>query len=205
MPRSRHKPLSPVLTDEPIIGQGLTRRLRVVLISVVITVVLTNLTSYLIGQAVRTETERNTRARLEALNREFAADLEERRKARDAEAARQDASLQQLRRDACTLADRIVPRDAAVQALRQRYGCTGDARPSPGPTGEPATNRPGRPAGTQGGGSPDAPPAPGAPQPPRPAPNPPPAPAPPSPDPTRPPTPPEDDGLICLPLLGCVL
>lgn len=192
--------LSPVLADEPLIGQDLSRRVRVVLTAVVIAFVLTNFTSYLIGQTVRADAERDNRARIAGLERTFAADLEERRKARDAEVARQDGELRQLREDACTLADRIVPRDAAVQKLRQRYRCTGDARPNATPP--PDTGGP--PGGTGDGGTAARPPAgPGGQRPSRPEA---PAPRPPAAPPAPPaPAPDPDDGLICLPLLGCVL
>lgn len=200
----KRKRLSPVLSDEPIVGQDLPRRLRVVLLSVVIAFVLTNLTSYLIGQAVRADADRDSRARLAALERDFAADLEARRSARDKEVARHDAELRQLRADSCTLADRIVPRDAAVQSLRRRYGCSGDARPASTLTVTPrppaATPRSARPGGA-------ARPVPA----PRPtavttASRPPTSSGPkPQPSPSTPPPPAADDGLICLPLIGCLL
>lgn len=200
----KRKRLSPVLADEPLIGQDLTRRVRVVLLSVVIAFALTNLTSYIIGQAVRADADRDSRARLAALERDFAADLETRRVVRDKEVARQDAELRQLRADACTLADRIVPRDAAVQSLRRRYGCTGDGRPAstsgPTPGAPAATPGPGRPGkGDQTAPAPRPPAGTRAPRPPASS-----GPKPP-PSPSNPPPPARDDGLICLPLLGCVL
>ncbi|MFI7608770.1 hypothetical protein ACIBTV_27170 [Micromonospora sp. NPDC049366] len=178
-------------------GESLRRRFRIVLIAVTLAFALTNLTSYLIGQTVRSEAEQDTRARVGTLEREFATDLDERRKARDAEVARQDAELRQLRKDACTLADRVLPRDAELQELRRRYGCTGDAAPSTDPGRSTAPGPNGgheRPSPDPSRGQPDRPhtPAPVTPEP--------------TPAPTQPPAAdPEDGGLICLPLLGCVL
>ncbi|MGC4886716.1 hypothetical protein ACLQ2W_06145 [Micromonospora sp. DT227] len=184
--------------------------MRVILLAVVTAFVLTNITSYLIGQAVRADADRDSRARLAALERDFAADLESRRKARDKDVARQDAELRQLRADACTLADRINPRDAAVQDLRRRYGCAGGGRPASTASATPNTpratpgprrtggNRPGQP-GAQPGPAPRPPAGTTAPRPPASS-----TPKPPPPPSTSPPPAP-DGGLICLPLLGCLL
>lgn len=188
MLHERRRKLSPVLADEPLVGQGIKRRVRVILLAVVVAIVLTNITSYFIGETTRADANRDLRTRIAALERDFAADLDERRRERDAEVAGQDAKLAQLRRDVCTLADRAQPRDDEVQQMRRRYGCTG------GP--EPAMSR------TAGGGS-----APTAGPPAAPGPQPAPGPAAPTaPGPSSPPAPNEPDGgLFCLPLLGCPL
>lgn len=205
--RDRRKLLSPVLSDEPLVGQNLNRRLRIVLLSMLIAFLLTNVTSYLLGQAVRAEADRDTRSRVSALEDQVNADLSERGERRDAEVAEQDAKLAQLRADLCVALDRVQPRDAAVLAARKRNGCTATSgRPSQAPqVGSTASSaRPGDKAnaGGSGPGSQVAPPpGPTGPSGPpgRPGPSAPTLPIPP------PPEAPEDGGLICLPLLGCVL
>lgn len=191
------KKLSPVLTNEPLVGNDLMRKLRVILISVVIAFVLTNFTSYLIGQAVRADADQDNRARIATLEREFAADLDERRRERDAEVAGQNAKLAQLRRDVCTLADRAQPRDDEVLQMRRRYGCTGPAVSGTAPGG-PSTAGGGTP-GSDGrsSGAPRPQPGPRGPS----GPAGPPAPAPsPAPPPTGP-----SGGLPCSLLFGCPL
>lgn len=188
--------LSPVLSDEPIVGEGLTRRLRIVLVAVLVAFLLTNVTSYLIGQAVRAEADRDTRSRVAALEQQVNGELAERKAKRDAERADVEAQLAQFRRDLCVALDRVQPRDAAVSEARKRYGCTSNPKPvAVGPPPRPSSV-PVRPGG--GGARPDNPPQgpSGRPGPP----GPPPAPAPPS-----PPPPAGDDGLLCLPVLGCIL
>lgn len=179
----KRRNLSPVLSDEPLVGQGIKRRVRVVLIAVATAFLLTNITSHLIGQAVRADADRDARTRIADLERRFAADLEERRKQRDAEVARQDAELRELRRDACTLVDRIQPRDAEVMRMRRRYGCTA----SPTSPSTPSRQVPAVPRGNATG-NPEAGREQGEGNPPRPAP---------------PPPAPPDDGLVCLPVIGC--
>ena len=141
------------------------------------------------------------------------ADLAERRAARaqmddqqrQLEAARAAADAQ-LRRDACVAFDRLQPRDAEVLDLRKRYGCTGNPKPAAtaGPLTRPtADSRPGSQRGGSGGQdepdpAPQAPPKAGPPGPKGPT------------GPQGPPgepgdTPPDDGGLLCLPLVGCVL
>lgn len=199
MSRRERAHLSPVLADEQLVVEGLKVRVRVVLLALLAAFFLTNLTSYLIGQAVRAEADRDTRSEVANLRRQFNDDLDERRRQRDAEVARQDTELRQLRQDACTLADRIVPRDRAVQQLRQRYGCTGDARPSAAPATSAGAGTAGSPdSDGSEPGSPGADVRPARPDAPRPSPS---KPAPPAP----PPPADDDDGLVCLPILGCVL
>ncbi|MEV0214308.1 hypothetical protein [Micromonospora sp. NPDC050695] len=195
------KLLSPVLSDEPLVGENLTRRLRIVLLAMLVAFLLTNVTSYLIGQAVRADADRDTRARVATLERQVSADLEERRLRRDAEKAAQDAALQRLRADYCVVLDRVQPRDAAVLDARRRYGCTADpagVKPSAG-GGSPQAGR-----GSQGQGQgvrvvpspapgPSGPPGRPGPSGPKPSP------------PAAPPAEAPDDGLICLPILGCIL
>ncbi|WP_174527345.1 hypothetical protein, partial [Micromonospora maritima] len=130
MSERRRRRLSPVLADEPLVGQGIKRRLRVVLISVALAIVLTNAATYLIGQTVRADADRAADERIARLEKDFAADLDRRRRERDAAMAGQDKELEQLRRDVCTLADRVSPRDKAVEVLRRRYGCTGGPAPT---------------------------------------------------------------------------
>lgn len=89
------------------------------------------------------------------------ADLQQRRTARAQLDAQQRAQLEQLRRDACVLADRVQPRDQTVEDLRARWGCTTD--PTPAPSGvPPPTSRPGTRG--SGGGRPVPSPAPRPPQ-----------------------------------------
>lgn len=209
------KLLSPVLSDEPLVGENLTRRLRIVLLAMLAAFLLTNITSYLIGQAVRADADRDTRGRVSTLEDQVNADLAERRARRDAEVAEQDAKLRQLRDDLCVALDRVQPRDQAVLAARNRNGCTANPAPSrTGGTVGPAGSRGGAaPSGgsTPGAGSgsgsgprvvPSPVPGPAGPQ------GPPGRPGPTGPAPSNPATPPPerpDDGLICLPLLGCIL
>lgn len=136
-------------------------------------------------------------------------DLAQRRAANAAANEARDAQLGQTRRDLCVVIDRVQPRDQAVQDIRKRYGCTGapaaiptpvqSATPSPAVDGRrsgasgarpPATERPTPRPGPSGPPGPPGKPGPTAPATP---PSPPPAPVPPG------------DGLICLPVLGCVL
>lgn len=206
----RHR-LSPVLADEPLVGERLTQRLRIVLLAVVLAFVLTNAASYLIGQAVRADAERDNRARIAAIERKIADDLEERRQRRDAEVARQDEELRKLRESMCTLADRAQPRDEQIRRLRERYDCTGDppaASPAPtrppGSDAAPSGGRPGAATPSPPARSPQRPQAPAAPT--RPPATPPATPPRPTPTPTPPPPQePDDDGLICLPIIGCIL
>jgi hypothetical protein len=206
----RKKLLSPVMSDEPLVGEGLTRRLRIVLLAMLAAFLLTNITSYLIGQAIRADADRDTRGRVANLERQVNADLAERRDRRDAEKAEQDAQLRQLRDDLCVALDRVQPRDQAVMAARKRNGCTADpARPTASPAGSTGSR-----GGTaaSGGSTPGAgsgarvvpTPAPGPPGPS----GPPGRPGPSGPKPSPPATPPgeaPDGGLICLPILGCIL
>lgn len=195
MPFRNRRPrrLSPVLSDEPLVGDNLTRRVRVVLISVVVAFLLTNVTSYLIGQAVRADTERDTRTRVDGLERQFAADLEQRRVQREAADAARDRQLKQLRQDVCVAYDRLY-RDAAVEAVRRRYGCTSTPpatatpqHPSAAGPSRPGAEPPARPGRQPGDTTQPGPAAPAAPTPP------------------APPGGPPDDGLVCLPLVGCLL
>ncbi|WP_349876208.1 hypothetical protein ABIH81_18885 [Micromonospora sp. HUAS YX12] len=136
-----------------------------------------------------------------AVDRRVAAleqDLAQRRAAAVEEQRRRDARLEQTRRDLCVALDRLTPRDADVQDLRRRYGCTG-------PLPDPSTS-PGPPS--RGGPRPTGPAASSRTTVPQPAPAPAPAPAgPPGPaGPTGPPGPPAatpkpTPAIACLPLL----
>lgn len=215
MRRRDRKLLSPVLSDQPLVGEHLTRRLRIVLIAMLVAFFLTNLTSYLIGQAVRAEADRDTRTRVDGVERKVTEDIEARAVQRDAERKRmeetnaaQQRELAQLRRDLCVALDRVTPRDQVVVQARRQYGCTGGVAPAASRPA-PAAGQPSQGAGASGGapsggGTEGA--APSAPRPP----TAPPGPAGPSgpPGPSSPTTSPPaqtDDGLICLPVVGCVL
>lgn len=198
--RERRRLLSPVLSDVPLVGENLTRRLRIVLLCVLAAFLLTNVTSYLIGQAVQAEANRDVRAEVGDLRREVLAEIDARRVQRDAERAELEAAhaaqqreLAQVRRDLCVTLDRL-PRDAEVTEARRRHGCTGGTRPAGSATPGNATAPP--------PGSPDRPD--GGPAP-RPSPGPPGSPRPPANPGPPPPTNPPDDGLVCLPLVGCLL
>ncbi|MFF0467575.1 hypothetical protein ACFYPX_09150 [Micromonospora zamorensis] len=139
--------------------------------------------------------------RLQGLER----DMAERRTAARAEDRARDERLAQTRRDLCVALDRLNPRDAPVQDLRRRYGCT---TPGPAPSPQPSTSGGGRPAGgrvdaspaprpgpTRGPAGPTGPAGPEGP-PGKPAPSPPPEPT---------PEPRSRPALLCVPLLDlCV-
>lgn len=180
--------LRPVLADEPLVGTNLTRRVRITLVAIAVALLLSNVSAYLIGQAFAEHANERTDQRIAALE----ADLAERRAARD----RMDA---QLRRDACTLADELaglVPDSQRLRDFRARYGCTGTptATRSPSP---PAPSPGGRTDGTAGTRGTTGHPAP--------APRPGPTRTTPAPSPTGTTRPPTDGGLLCLPLVGCIL
>lgn len=78
--------------------------------------------------------------RLQGLER----DMAERRAAAHAEDRARDERLAQTRRDLCVVLDRLNPRDAPVQDLRGRYGCSA---PVPAPSPQPSASGGGRPAG----------------------------------------------------------
>lgn len=184
--------LVPVLADEQVVGTHLIRRFRIMLVFIAVTLVLTNVTAYLVGLSFAADSDRRTVRRVAALEKALGEDLNQRR-------ARRDAEFTQLRRDACVLADRIGPQDAEVQEMRRRYGCTGMVSPSVSPSG---TSRGGRVVPSAGG---PVMPAPSPQRPPR-------LPAPPDPPPVQPPPvqppPPQpapDEPLLCLPIIGCIL
>lgn len=209
----RRRLLSPVLADEPLVGENLMRRLRIVLVALAIAFVLTNVTSYFLGQTfsanAREDAGRDTGRRVAELERKFNADLAERKAERDRQDAAQAAKVEQLRRDICVVLDRVEPRDSAVQAARRRYGCTVTPKPAASAGGTSGAGSPSgggsasgggsTPAGgTQAGGGPGGAPGPAGP----PGPTGPPGA---SPSPTTPPPDDPQDGAVCLPLLGCVL
>ncbi|MEU0078581.1 hypothetical protein ABZY58_11845 [Micromonospora tulbaghiae] len=206
-----------MLADEPLVGESLTRKVRIVLVAVMVAFLLTNITSYLLGQAfsadARERATAETSQRVAELERQFNEDLAARKQARDRESAAQNAQVQQLRRDLCLALDRVQPRDREVLDARRRYGCT--ATPTQAPAAAGATQRGGGTSsgGVSGGGAagsgtgpasgggrgpagpagPTGPAGPPAPTPPPPA------------SPSQPPAAEPDGGLICLPLLGCIL
>lgn len=199
--RDRRRLLSPVLTDKPLVGEHLTGRLRIFLVALFVAFVLTNVTSYFMGQTfsadARANANRDTAGRVAELERKFNADLAERKAERDEENAAQAAKVEQLRRDICVVLDRVQPRDDSVQAARRRYGCVGGPSSSPTVAGSSS-----RGPGDATDGSPVLPPTAGprgsAGQPGSPAPSP--TGPRPSPSPS-----PSHTGRVCLPVLGCVL
>lgn len=206
------RPLSPVLTDESLVVTNLTRRVRIVLGAVVVAFVLGNLASYVfvVGVANRIDRDR------EILRAQRDRQLAEQKEQTD----RNRVAVQRMRGLVCVFADRL-PRDAQVQRVRAEFGCTG-AGPSsaPSPGGPDVTPRSGpavAPSTTESMAGParvrptTARPPPALRPPVRPVPQPtagrpPVIPRPPTRPPvTHPPEPPDDDGLICLPIVGCVL
>jgi cell division protein FtsB len=183
-----------------------------------VALVLTNVTAYEAGHSSAADVNTRLERHIAALE----ADLDEHR-ATQAELKEEadQATLAQLRRDACALADQTTSRDAAVQDVRRRYGCTGTLLVPSTPVASTGTSGPGAPrsGGTTGGtgrsGAVAPHPSPrrqlAVPQPQPPAPTArqasasPPPPPPPAPESSGPSAPPDDDGLICLPLLGCIL
>jgi hypothetical protein len=195
--------LPPLLHQERVVSQ-LTRRFWTMLFLLLATMVLTNVAAYLAGHAYAAGSEdTQSRQRIAALE----ADLNEQRASRPVPDTKGAAALAQLRRDACVLAARIQSRDAALQDIRDRYGCPGSPLvPSPGTSDSSAmasgsgsggaTDRTGSRSGAVPVPVPQRPPATG----PTPAPR---APQPPPPPTSGPPAPPppadhDDGGLICL-------
>lgn len=153
-------------------------------------------------------------------------DLAQRRATRAAEDQARDARLTQTRRDLCVVIDRVQPRDAAVEDVRRRWGCTSRpaAVPAPapsvtdskrpgaspttggGPVGRVPSNAQRGPVGSSGGSAGSAgsgPSGPTGPTGPQGAPAPAPAPAPPPPPPSA--EEPVDLLDVCVPLLDlCV-
>lgn len=185
-------PPHPVLTDEP----GLMlKRPRWQLAKILVLYALLALVCGAAGAVIAYQLSNVvTERRVAALE----DDLAQRRAANAAGDEARDAQLGQTRRDLCVVIDRVQPRDAAVEDMRTRYGCTSGpaVTPTPGVSPSPARTRAapttgggstGRaPSGGQRGGSdaagPTGPAEPGAPG--RPAPPPPAPPAPPADGPT---------------------
>jgi hypothetical protein len=96
--------------------------------------------------------ERHTDERVAVLER----DLQQRRAAAAEQNANRDAQIAELRRLVCLFADHAQPRDAAVEDVRARYGCTGVASPTPSPsrtvTVEPTARATAQGAHRTGGG-----------------------------------------------------
>lgn len=107
-----------------IVGKRNRTRLQILMVCVALAFILANVTSYLIGHNATTAAARRTDARVSALEQQVRQELDARRAARDAEHARRDATTVKFRGDACILANRIHPRDQAVQEFRRRWGCT---------------------------------------------------------------------------------
>ncbi|WP_213452341.1 hypothetical protein [Rhizomonospora bruguierae] len=211
--RPRHRP-APGDAHTPL---GRPPGLPVILVAIAAVLIATNPAAYAAGR--RSQAEANTR--LERNVASLEADLEGVRAAQAGMRQANEVTLTQVRRDMCAVAGRGAARDTVVRDVGGRYGCTvtvpvaGPTRPPSlvGGAGAGGTTQPAgrQAAGPGAGGSPARQPEPEliapqqhAPQPATPAAPPPapePAPAPATPETTAP----SHSGLLCLPLLGCVL
>lgn len=194
----------PVLSDEPIVVPRPRRAVARVAIAYMLAILIVGASAAYIGATVgyNRSAERTDR-RIATLER----DLADRRAARARDDATRDAQVGRLRQLVCLFADRVQPRDAEVERARAEFGCTytppvpqavPSAMPEPGPRGD-GRQTPGQPgpapSRSRSGGQPNPTPQPPA--------NPPVQPQPPGPP--DEPEPEPDDGLICLPILGCLL
>ncbi len=196
-----------VLTDEPIVVPQPRRAVARVAISFGLAILVVGASAAYIGATIGYDRASGKIDRRVAAIERY---QDERRGARDSEKAQADAEraaakaeLARLRAAFCVLADRAQPRDAEIDRVRAEFGCTGGPLPVPSvtPTGLPLPEQPrgdgrqppGPPAGSGRAADGDQPNP--VPQPPAQPPNPPDEPE---------PEPEPDDGLLCLPLLGCL-
>ena len=143
-------PPHPVLTDEP--GLVLTHPRRQ-LAKILILYAVLPLVCSVAGAVVAYQLSNVVTERRVAALEEYLAQRREMNTAADGE---RDKQLEQTRRDLCVVVDRVQPRDAAVEDMRRRYGCTGGptvapASPSPTPS---ARTRPAPPTGGATGRTP---------------------------------------------------
>lgn len=141
--------ITPVVADEPVMVHQPRRRLnRILLVYAVLSLICGGAGGY-IGYSL---SNWRTDQRVDALE----ADLAARRANRAAEDDARDARLNQTRRDLCIVLDRLQPRDAPLEEMRRRYGCTGPASPGPSvsPTPGPTPAPPGATGSGPGGGWP---------------------------------------------------
>ncbi len=199
-PTTETPKLAPVLTDEPIVVPRPRRAVAKVAIAYMLAILIVGAASVYLGYGLaRRDLDRRLKA-VERYQSERRDVRDEEKRRADAERADTDARVQRLRQLVCVFADRL-PRDSEVEKVRAEYGCTGNPAPSTTPSSLP--DPPGQPnvPGPRGGQTPQQIPPPRSGQP-QPAPQPPAQP----PDPPDGPEPePDDGGLICLPLLGCLL
>ncbi|MEU7590620.1 hypothetical protein AB0A95_30560 [Micromonospora sp. NPDC049230] len=143
-------PPHPVLTDEPgLVLRHPRRQLAKILILYAVLPLVCSVAGAVIAyQLSNVVTER----RVAALE-EYLAQRRETNLAADGE---RDKQLEQTRRDLCVVVDRVRPRDAEVEDMRRRYGCTGGPTAAPGPPSPTPSARP-RPATPTGGATGRAP------------------------------------------------
>lgn len=134
-------PPHPVLTDQPglILTQPRRQLAKILILYALLPLVCSASGAVIVYELSNAATERRVAAVEDY--------LAQRREANTAADSARDRQLEQTRRDLCVVLDRIQPRDAAVQDMRRRYGCTtGPTSPSPSPTPSART----RPAPTGG-------------------------------------------------------
>jgi hypothetical protein len=186
----------PVLADEPLEVRHPLRKIGLIAASFAVAILMTGAVAYAGTSYAIHRAESGLRQQRD----QFAAELAERRRQRDAEQAA-------VNRDLCTMVTRLPP-DAETDAIRRRYGCgpfvASPPAPEPTPTARTTEKRrttaarpPYRPVPRPAAAPRPADPRPGA----KPTPAPvrsstPPAPA---------PAPTGGPVLVCLPLFGCVL
>lgn len=200
--------LAPVLADEPVVLQRPRRAVARVAIAYMLAILIVGSAAAYIGATVGYD---RASARTDRRIATLEGDLAERRATRDRENATRDAQVKRLRQLVCTFADRVHPRDAEVERVRAEFGCTGNPTPQVAPSSLPSPPagagpaNPGQPPRGDGRQNPGPPAGAGRDPPSGGQPNPAPQPPAQQPDPPAEPEPEPDDGLICLPILGCLL
>lgn len=188
-----------VLADEPVVLEKPRRAVAKVAIAYMAAILIVGVSAIYIGYGLaRRDLDRRVAA-IEQYQNERRDVRDQEKQDADAEREATAARVERLKQIVCVFADRAQPRDEDVQRIRQEFGCTGEPvapatpgalLPPPSPGGR-AT--PGPRTGTPRGGVPGTLPAP--------APQPPPA----VPPPAEPEPDDEDDGILCLPIIGCLL
>lgn len=189
-----HSPPTPATNDDDSAERGFTprelrtvrRRVRLASVLFAAAIVLCSAAAAYIAAAYAYQrAEAHTNEQVRNLERERDRTERERDAERDALQRQLAAARRQAQADVCSVIVHEPPdRGGPVDQLRRRYACPY----IPATLGTPAPRKDG------------ATPADGRPPAPRPAPPPPPAPPPARPTPSEP-----DDGLLCLPVVGCVL
>ncbi|MGI5247758.1 hypothetical protein [Dactylosporangium sp. CA-139066] len=134
--------LHPLATDQPglILHRPVAKWRQIAIMYALLPLLCAGVGAWIATQVAYARAEAHTDRRIAALER----DLAERRAANTSANAERDRQIAELRRLVCIFADHAQPRDAQVEEVRARYGCTGGPYPVPQspPPSAPISGRP---------------------------------------------------------------